>query len=353
VAVAKTASPEAAAREARYRVFSRNLGPGDALFLAHHRDDQVETLLLRLLRGAGPRGMSAMPRRRQLGQGQLFRPLLSLTRDALQAYAKGAGLRWLDDPSNLDDQLDRNFLRNQVLPLVASRWPGYRATLARASQLLGEQEDLLEELTGQSELRRNRFGEVGLPLEQLPGDEPALTARRLRSFVRSQGLPVPSRESLTEFLRQLATAADAAGITLETAGWVLQVFDGVVWLLPSGPVPPTDWSGQLALGQSLELGWLGRVVLDVDEAGPLRLVPGETLNLRLRGGGEMVSTPAGRRSLKKLLQEARIPPWWRARLPLLYRGEQLLAVADIATATGQGAASGVGCRLRWFPPRAN
>ncbi len=350
VVVAATASPEAAARDARYRAFSRHLAPGDALFLAHHRDDQVETLFMRLLRGSGPSGLAGMPRMRPLGAGTLFRPLLELTRESLHAYGERAELRWLDDPSNNDNQLDRNFIRNQVLPLVASRWPGYRQTLARAAALQRQQDSLVADLAGETEILCNRFGDRGLSLEQVSVDKPDLAAVQLRGGLRALGLAAPPRDSLAEFLRQLARAADPAGITLETGDWTLRVFDGVAWLLPLISSPPTDWSGELSAGESLELDWLGVVSLEFQEGGPLRLAPGEKLSLKLRSGGEKLQTVAGRRSVKKLLQEAKVPPWWRGRLPLLYRNEKLLAIADITAVQASAAGNGVACRLCWSTP---
>ncbi|MFV0276246.1 MAG: tRNA lysidine(34) synthetase TilS, partial [Parahaliea sp.] len=127
---------EAAAREARHAVFARCLGEGEVLFTAHHQDDQVETFFLRLLRGAGLEGLSAMAATRPLGRGLLHRPLLGVPRARLQALARQGGLEVIDDPSNADTALDRNYLRAQVLPLLERRWPGYRATVSRAGEHL-------------------------------------------------------------------------------------------------------------------------------------------------------------------------------------------------------------------------
>ena len=127
---------EAAARAARYRVFEEQLGRGEILFLAHHLDDQVETFFLRLLRGAGVHGLAAIPDRRPLGEGELVRPLLHTARSELENYAQHHGLECVADPSNSDSAMDRNFLRNELLPRVASRWPGYRHTVVRALSLI-------------------------------------------------------------------------------------------------------------------------------------------------------------------------------------------------------------------------
>lgn len=146
VQVSPGASLEQAARDARYAAFQQTLGPGDILFTGQHCDDQAETLLLRLLRGAGLRGLAAMPWQRPLGQGSLVRPLLGCARQQLQAYAQARGLAWIDDPSNADTRFARNFLRREVMPQLQQRWPQVGQNFARAAEHLGEALGLLDEL---------------------------------------------------------------------------------------------------------------------------------------------------------------------------------------------------------------
>lgn len=146
VQVSPGASLEQAARDARYAAFSQVLGPGDILFTGQHRDDQAETLLFRLLRGAGLRGLAAMPGQRALGQGSLVRPLLACSRQHLQDYAQAQGLTWIEDPSNVDTQFARNYLRGEVMPHLQQRWPQASQNFARAAEHLGEALGLLDEL---------------------------------------------------------------------------------------------------------------------------------------------------------------------------------------------------------------
>lgn len=186
VQVAPGASLEQAARRVRYAAFAERLGSGEVLLGAQHRDDQAETLLLRLLRGAGVRGLAAMPASRPLGQGSLVRPLIDCSRAELQAYAQSHGLAWVEDPSNADERFSRNFLRRQVMPLLAERWPQMTASLARSASHLSEAQQLLDELAEMDLLAAR--GVCALPWLPLPSlDLSAVTAlsdARQRNLLR-------------------------------------------------------------------------------------------------------------------------------------------------------------------------
>jgi len=318
--------PESAARSARYRVFEDRLGAGDVLFLAHHRDDQVETFFLRLMRGAGVRGLAAIPRRRVLGLGRVVRPLLELPRSALEDYARRHQLPRIEDPSNRDNRLDRNFLRNEVLPLLASRWPGYRQTVSRASQHMASAAQALEQSTPAPDTRYSTIGDPGIDAGLLRRSGAATI---LRDWLRSGGYPMPGQVPLAEFLRQLRDAGDSGAPRLQTGLYTLQLYRDTVYLLPSEAVELPD-SVTLSPGAKLELPGVGRIELEPSANEGLWFAPHETPVVRWRSGGESLR-PVCRHnstSLKKLLQEEGVPPWWRDRLPLLYLGEELLAVGD-------------------------
>ena len=174
--------PEAAARRARYAVFEQLLGDEDVLFMAHHLDDQVETLMLRLMRGAGLTGLAGMPAERALGAGRLVRPLLGRPRRDLAAYAREQGLSWVEDPSNRDTTPDRNFLRHEVLPLLAARWPGYRETVGRAAAHLADAGKLLGYHYPLPDTRYSCCGDPGLALEALVDCEPAQAQLTFRGW---------------------------------------------------------------------------------------------------------------------------------------------------------------------------
>jgi tRNA(Ile)-lysidine synthase len=325
-----SAGLEAAAREARYERFAQQLGDGEVLLLAHHLDDQVETFFLRLLRGSGMQGLAAMPATRALGRGSLARPLLEIPRSRLEAYARAQGLTWVDDPSNIDTGMDRNYLRQEVLPLLARRWPGYRQTVSRASaHLAGAAASLAETLPAPDTIR-SVMGDPGLSAAALRFPLPAAAALTLRHWLLAGGLPAPDRVVLDEFLRQLREAGPTARPQLACGAFTLQRHRDGVYLLPELGPPPAD---ELTLEPGLLQDAPGAGRLGLGQVGRegLLLAPGERLRVSWRAGGERCR-PRGRArstSLKKLLQEADVPPWWRERVPLFYLEGELLAVGDL------------------------
>jgi tRNA(Ile)-lysidine synthase len=331
--------PEAAARSARYRVFAQCLSDGDCLLLAHHLDDQVETFFLRLMRGAGTRGLSGIPLRRSLGRGYLWRPLLDYSRAELEFYAREQGLRWIEDESNLDNALDRNYLRHQVLPALEQRWPAYRDRVTRAMETVAEADQLLQS-SSEPVLRAacaTHFGEPTLDVQALQlkastGEGPGGASWLLRHWLQQLGLAMPGRDSLMEFLQQiLESGADAAPL-MQCAGYELRAYRGRIHALPLLQAPAVNIGGwKLAPGEVLDLAGVGRLQMHPATEGGLAVPEGGAWTVHLRQGGERCR-PRGRahnRSLKKLLQESAVPPWWRQRLPLLYGDEGLVAVADL------------------------
>jgi len=324
-------SGEAGAREARYRVFADVLAEGGVLFLAHHQDDQVETFFLRLLRGAGAEGLAAMPERRALGRGLLVRPLLDRPRAALEDYARCRGLDVVEDPTNLDTGIDRNFLRAEVLPLIASRWPAYRRTVSRAAGHMATTVDLLRGTLDLPPTLYSSAGDPGLALAALTESTVAIAARRLRDWLRLARCQAPDRASLDEFLRQLRQASPDAAPRLDAGSYSLQRYGEAVYLLPDFPCNAPVRPVPLAAGQSVTVPGVGEVSLVAAPEG-VYLGPGDAPHLQWRRGGERCRLPGrrGRISLKNYLRERELPPWWRDRVPLLYLGDELLAVADLA-----------------------
>ncbi|MEE4380992.1 MAG: tRNA lysidine(34) synthetase TilS [Pseudomonadales bacterium] len=333
--------PEADARAARHRCFEAVLGPGEHLLCAHHRDDQVETVLLRLLRGAGPAGLAGMAPRRRLGAGWLTRPLLELDRAQLAAAAEELGLAWIDDPTNADAGFDRNHLRHRVLPALAERWPGYRETVARAARNCADQERLL----GAS------VPAGPLPVAALLGD-PAAARTRLRRWLVDAGLAVPSRRRLDELLRQARARPDAMPAVAVGACEVRRFADALHLVPARRPAPPAEPRAVPGPG----LLTLPHGTLRVTETRGAGVAPAcGPLELRFRSavGGALRARPLGRGGsapLKRLLQEARIPPWERDRLPLLFAGDALAAVPGLWVCEGFAAsADAPGWTLHWAP----
>ncbi len=326
---------EAAARALRYRAFSEI--PTDCLLLAHHLDDQAETVLLNVLRGAGVRGAAAMPETREgkkvNGEGlMIVRPLLDIPRAVLIAYANKHRLRWIEDESNGDTSFARNYLRHAVLPVIEQRFPAYRQTLTRAAGHFAEADVLLDELAEMDMAHAVRDGK--LKLAALQNFSAARARNLLRAFLTAQGLTALDTDRLQEWLRQLLQARGDSRVALDVAGWVLRRYRGEAWIEPGVPRPAADW----------QIAWQGERELMLPAlGGRLTMVPvqGEGLSvarlaatpvtLRLRQGGERLRPDADRprRTLKNLMQEAIIPPWQRERLPLFYIGDSLAAVPGI------------------------
>ena len=338
--------PEAAAREARYAALARHVDSTDWLLSAHHRDDQAETLLINLLRGSGPAGVAGIPAVRRFVDAWLVRPLLYISHDALRRYASANELDWLDDPSNEESQFDRNYLRNEVMPVIEGRWPDAALRLAKSAALSRESAELLAELAD-TDLERIATDIGRLDVRTLSELSPERQRNALRRAVDRAGLPPVPSSQMHSIVEQLVPARDDAMPLVEWRGGQARRFQNRLYLLAD--LPGVDFSGQSLGRESVSLGsGLGSLVLEQTTGDGLS----ETciragLTLRQRQGGEEIK-PLGHkhtRRLKKLLQEEGIVPWMRDRLPLVYSGERLVAVADLwldADAVVRG-----GAAIRW------
>ncbi len=313
---------EGAARAARYAAFARRVAPGETLWLAQHRNDQAETFLLAALRGSGVRGLAGMTTGRDWRHRRLERPFLGIARSTLEAEAGRRGLAWVEDPSNDDATLDRNFLRHAVLPLLASRWPHAGEALSRSAALAGEADALLGEL---AELDLARLGgdAACLPVPDLV----ALSGPRRRLLVRHccerLSLPRPPARRLATLLAQLG-AGEAAEVRVAWPGAEARVWRGRLHLLAPPEPLPADWQAEWD-GRSPLVTPLGevRVSLGRVDGAPVRLRVGPR-----RGGERLRLRGRGRRDLKRLLQELGVPPWARGRLLVVRQGGTPVAVLD-------------------------
>lgn len=340
---------EAAAREARYRVFDEVAA--DYVVLAHHRDDQAETLLFRLLRGAGVHGLAAMAGRRATPGGTLLRPLLAVGRAELVEHARRHAIAHVDDESNGDRALTRNWLRHEVLPLLDGRFPASRRVLARTADQLAESAALLDDLAA-LDLARVGDGE-GLRLAGLTDLGPARAANLLRHWLGRTAGVLPSRAWLGEALAQLAGAAPDRHPVLALGGVTLRRHGGRVVLAgPAAALPAGEWRWRSET--ELDLGGHGRLRFApaVGEGLAAALLPPEGARIAWRCGGERLRPDCRRpaRSLKNLLREAAVPAEARGRLPLLWLGDRLAWVAGIGVDCACQARPGEpGWRIAWQP----
>jgi tRNA(Ile)-lysidine synthase len=343
--------PEASARDARYNALHAELYAGDWLMSAHHREDQAETLLLNLIRGSGPMGVAGIGSIRRFGPGWLVRPLLDTSRQALEAYASREKLDWVEDPTNADRRFDRNFLRHDILPRLGARWPDISARLQRSASHAGEASQLLTNLAA-IDLDTVGGRPEKLAIDKLLQLSPARQRNVLRHAVRQLGLATPTAMQLARIQKEVIPAREDAQPLVTWTGAAVRRYRNNLYLLPETPqaLPacidvPTEGQTQaeVALGPGL---------------GVLRFLAGGTpglsqdvmkrgVQVRFRQGGEEFQ-PLGQlhtRKLKKLLQEEGVVPWMRERLPLVFSGDELVAVGDLwlaAKAVGEP-----GVSLRW------
>lgn len=379
---------EAAARKLRHAAFAAQAC--DFVALAHHADDQAETLLLQLLRGAGVRGAAAMPFTKRLVRhitpphageaspalntskrplfvgntvvgrvltrhvglkpdlrsnglsglknactGSIVRPLLHCSRREILDYAAAHGLCWIDDESNADDSYPRNFLRYRVLPVLEQRFPSYRDTLARSAQHFAEASELLDELARLDAAQT--IEDKTLTVAALQALNQPRAKNLLRYFLHVRGAPMPQAVQLDDMLRQLCGARQDAGVCIAYGDWQVRRYQGKVYALHA----PGEFD------RSLVLPWHGEAGLDwpalntrlrFDQSQGLGVslekLKRASVTLRLRSGGETLrpEPKAAKRTLKNLLQEHHVPPWQRDRLPLLYCGDELVCVPGVAIA---------------------
>jgi tRNA(Ile)-lysidine synthase len=322
VRVSRQGSIEENARDARYQAFAERLSGGDLLLLAHHADDQVETVLLGLLRGSGKPGVTGMPTERSLGKARLYRPLLGRSREDIGAYARLHQLHWVNDDSNQATHFNRNYLRHEVLPVIRARWPDAGERLLDAVQRDLEVSGLIDAMatTDQAGLRGPRGG---LLAHGLAGLDASRRRNVLRYLIRSLGLPLPPAAILGASLDAFLAAAEDAAPLLSWQETCIRRFRGEVFL--TAKLPDVDSSAVLMPTEALSFGSLSA---DVVKGRGMAMSFVQDVRVRFRRGGEGMRM-RNLRSLKNLFQETGVPPWLREHIPLLYRGDELIAVAGL------------------------
>jgi tRNA(Ile)-lysidine synthase len=326
-------SLEAAARDARYAVLARVLGPGEFLLTAHHEDDQLETVLLQLFRGAGPAGLAAMPQIAPFAQGWLARPLLSRSRAELEEWVRGAGLSWVEDDTNADETLDRNYLRRRVLPLIRERWKGVGSAVSRSARHSGEAQRLLD-MVGRTDVERASSG-AELFVPSLRALQPDRRRNALRFWIARSGARAPDTSRLEELAGPVIDARADANPRVAWGDVEVQRHADLLSLRLAAQQAAQrvkiDWPWKSA--PRLELADCGGTLeLKPDPHGPIDLdVLPATVTVGSRQGGERLRPRRGgpRRTLKSLLQASRLPIGQRARLPLVFSGLTLLAVGGL------------------------
>lgn len=354
-------SLEAAAREARYALIAEILEPGEVLVTAQHRDDQVETLLLQLFRGAGVAGLSSMPRKAKFARGRIVRPLLELSRGVLESYARSEKLAWVEDPSNATTRFGRNYLRHRVLPQLRERWPGVDESIARSARHMAEAAKLLDAVALRDLV--SAADGAGLNVVALRALPAARRRNALRAFIARAGLELPSTAKMMEIAGSLLVARPDAQPEVNWYGSVMRRRGGRLELQVISEDSPEikfetllkSWHWKKER-EFIVNGAGDSLALIDDAAGPIDLekLPMQ-IDVRARQGGEQLRPgPRARmQSLKKLMQSARMSVETRARLPLLFAGvgpkASLLAAGDrwIDASIAATVKSRRRARLRW------
>lgn len=327
----KKTSPEEAARNARYDEWKKMLQKNEILLLAHHQDDQAETVLIQLLRGSGVKGLAAMPAKQVFSLGYLCRPMLGFLREEIYSYAVKNNLNWIDDPSNFDTDFDRNFLRHDVVPLLKTRWPSLKKTLSRTASHLAEADHLLTELAYKDWHHVHESDQINVSALM------KLSEKRQRNVLRYWisdycELTLPDTVHLNRILKEVLTAAADAEPEVIWKGGEVRRYQGLLYAQEKLPGQKKDssliWQD---IEKPLQLNDNGLRILATTSVGKglsWRKLKNKEISLRRRQGGE-TCRPVGRgqtHQLKKLFQEWQVPPWERGTIPLLYVDGELAQV---------------------------
>lgn len=325
-------SLEALARAERYQALRELLEDDEVLVTGHHQDDQAETVLLQLFRGSGPYGLAAMPVAATFGGTTLIRPLLNYRRADLLAYANQHGITWLEDESNTNTSFDRNFLRQELLPVMEQRWPGLITNLTRTASHCGQAKQYIEHSVRTLYLEifepATKSMNVSLLLEQ----DRLVQSYLIRYWLGQLPMPIPNTKKLNMLLEQLTCRHDAMPL-IKWSNVEARRYDGSLFVLTSLPFHDVDTVIPWDLSSDLQLpANLGFISLQTLKDHGLDLQNLTEVTIRFRKGGERcrLMNRKHSHSLKKLLQLWRIPPWQRDRIPLLYSAEELKAVIGYA-----------------------
>ncbi|OHY92658.1 tRNA lysidine(34) synthetase TilS [Vibrio rotiferianus] len=340
-------SIELLAREARYQVLSKHIQAGDLLLTGQHADDQVETFLLALKRGSGPKGLSSMAESMPFAGGMLVRPLLAIKREQIEAAAKEEGLDWVEDESNQDTRYDRNFLRHRIVPDLSERWPSIHQAVQRSASLCAQQEALLDELLG-AVFERALKSDLSLSIDELATHSDLARARLIRMWLAKLNANMPTQVQLNLIWNEVGLAQQDANPKLQLKqGEVRRFQNRLYWVTETADV--TTWQSDIQTDTALVLPErLGELTLNTSSEQATIALPPQPELLRVTFNPEGLSAhPTTRnhsRKLKKLFKEYNVPSWLRRQIPILMYQNQVVAVAGLFV---DRAFSGQDCELIW------
>lgn len=329
-------SPEETARKARYAALMAELKPGDCLLTAHHQDDQSETVLLQLFRGAGVAGLAAMPVIRRMQQSFHARPMLDFSREEIQQYAHENDLSWIEDPSNTDTDFDRNLLRQNIIPMIRQRWPQLGDSL---SKIAAQQQDALEIIEAMAAIDLAAVVTKNshiIDITELKKYSRARQLNVLRSWLHQCAHDAPTANVLHQVIQSVLPAADDASPEVCWGESEIRRYQGYLYCLKKCEHDASQTFEWCPKDRAFENFDIKLQAEQLRAQGLNEDLLDKTLTVAFRQGGEKIR-PAGRKnthSLKKLMQAAEIPPWQRSRIPLIYLGDRLICVYGYWVADG-------------------
>jgi tRNA(Ile)-lysidine synthase len=335
VNVQKTAgkSLEELAREARYQAFKTLLGQYDVVLLAQHREDQMETVLLQLFRGAGVQGLSAMPEAISFGQGLMCRPFLDIAKQEIDDYATDSKLSWVEDPSNKSDDFDRNFLRNQIVPQLKQKWPALDKTIARSARHCANAHRLSENLAKELFTQVIDMADQTLNIVQLLELDTNRQYLVIRQWFKVNQLRMPAEKIMQGIVNEVINAKESSNPEIRGQGYSIRRYRNKLFCLKLSDFNTEcceqHWKENT---KQLELNDGSKLIISESAEGISEAVwKNACVTVKFRQGAEKIrlSGREGRHSLKKLYQEKSIPPWLRSNIPLIYLDGNLAAVADL------------------------
>ena len=320
------------ARQQRYTIFSDLMGQNDILFTAHHINDQAETFLLRLMRGSGCDGLSAIKKIKTYKTGWLIRPLLNYTKAEILAFAKKQSLKWIEDESNQDNKLDRNLIRQEIIPKLENRWPSAVKLISKASNHQSDAAEFIYEISQQDikEITTTRSNIISI--NSLKKFSYVRQKNALRLWLKNEKIPAPNTDIINNIIKEIIHARHDSNPCLNWKGRQIRRYRENIYAL--SPFPPHDPSMQITwnIKKPITLP-TGILTATKTNSGGIKMeaIKDHCLNIKFRQGGErmVLKGTSHRQQLKKMFQKKGIPPWYRYRIPLLYSEEKLIAVADM------------------------
>jgi tRNA(Ile)-lysidine synthase len=322
---------EAFAREKRYEVLGNLISSHDLLLTAHHMDDQLETILLQLLRGSGPDGLVGMPQAREFSKGILLRPLIDYSREEIHDYALSESLSWVEDESNKSNKYDRNFLRNKIIPELLTRWPGALKTVQRAAKHQAEARSLINEIAGNDLDVVCDSEYIKLDLSGFDNLSGIRKKNVLRAWIKKNKLETPNARIIEKIITEVVHANIDRNPCVKWKGGEIRRYRGYLYIMKSLPPHDVEMSKPWNLEETLELtsGCL-KAIFGKGHGIKKDMLSNNIVEIRYRQGGEQIKLPGRKEThdLKKLFQEHGVPPWIRDRIPIIYYENKLIAVAD-------------------------